>query len=252
MQGPGLAGQCHAASGSRAQDLWLASLSSSSSFTRWIVNEISPWLGKRILEVGCGIGTFTVELARGAEEVISLDKDSFYAEDAARRVAEYPHVKVICSDARDLNWLNNRKFDTVVLLDVLEHVENDVALIEVLASKMASKGHLIVKVPAMPSLYSPLDAAIGHCRRYDFDALQSVLRSADLEVVRIWSFNAIALFGWWWNGRVRKRSFPAQEHLKLFNFLLPIIHPVDKVARVFGGISIIAIARRKPRNDLGA
>lgn len=232
-----------------AQDIWLTRLARADAFTRWVLAEISPWLGKSVLEVGCGIGTYTSALADGRRLVVALDKDASYAERAAARVAHLPNTKVFCADAGRLDWLNGQTFDTVLLLDVLEHVEQDVALAQVLASQMATAGHMIVKVPAGPSLYSSLDEAIGHHRRYDFESLEGVLRSAGLEVVKMWSFNALGALGWWWNGRVLKRRVPPKTHVSLFNFFLPFIYAVDKFARSFGGISIVAIARC--RTDAG-
>jgi len=234
---------------SQAQDFWLSSLASAEAFTRWVVVEISPWLGKSVLEVGCGIGTYTSVLADDERLVVALDRDPSYVERAAARVTRFSNMKVFCADAGRLDWLNGQTFDTVLLLDVLEHVKQDTELVKLLSAQMTARGHLIVKVPAEPSLYSSLDEAIGHYRRYDFESLEGVLRSADLEVVKMWSFNALGVLGWWWNGRVLERKVPPKAHVSLFNYFLPFIYVVDKFARLLGGLSIIAIARR--RTDSG-
>jgi SAM-dependent methyltransferase len=228
------------------QEFWLQNLSKADAFTRWVLDEISPWLGQRVLEVGCGIGTYTAEMAVGSRKIVAMDMERAFVDEAARRLGQHPDVQLICGDATeaDLPTPDDAAFDTVILLDVLEHIEDDVALLTRLRARLGPGGQLILKVPAMPSLYSPMDEAIGHWRRYDKRGLTEVISRAGLEVVRIWSFNAAAVPGWWWNGRVLKRRSPPQEQVALYNRLVPVLRPLDRLARLFCGISLLAIARR--------
>jgi 2-polyprenyl-3-methyl-5-hydroxy-6-metoxy-1,4-benzoquinol methylase len=228
------------------QAFWLENLSQADAFTRWVLSEISPWLGQRVLEVGCGIGTYTAEMAAGSRQIVAMDMEPAFVAEAVRRLGQFPNVALICGDATaaDTPKSNDAAFDTVVLLDVLEHIEDDVALLARLRARLAPGGHLIVKVPAMPSLYSPMDEAIGHWRRYDKSGLSAVVAGAGLELVQIWSFNAAAVPGWWWNGRARKLRSPPKEQVALFNRLVPMLRPLDRFARLFCGISLFAVARR--------
>jgi SAM-dependent methyltransferase len=228
------------------QEFWLQNLSKADAFTRWVLSEISPWLGQRVLEVGCGIGTYTAEMAVGARKIVAMDMERAFVDEAVRRLGQHPNVRLICGDATEADALkpNDEAFDTVVLLDVLEHIEDDVALLAGLRARLAPGGHLVLKVPAMPSLYSPMDEAIGHWRRYDKKVLIEVISRAGLEVVRVWAFNAAAVPGWWWNGRVRKLRSPPQEQVALYNRLVPVLRPLDRLARLFCGASLLAVARR--------
>jgi 2-polyprenyl-3-methyl-5-hydroxy-6-metoxy-1,4-benzoquinol methylase len=228
------------------QAFWLQHLSQADAFTRWVLDEISPWLGQRILEVGCGIGTYTAELAVGARHITAMDMERAFVDEAVRRLRQHPNVQLICGDATvaDAAKQNGAAFDTVILLDVLEHIENDRALLTRLGARLEPGGHLILKVPAMSLLYSPMDEAIGHWRRYDKAGLTEVVSGAGLEVVRIWSFNAAAVPAWWWNGRVLKRRSPPQEQVALYNRLVPVLRPLDHLARLLCGISLFAVARR--------
>jgi SAM-dependent methyltransferase len=228
------------------QDFWLQNLSKADAFTRWVLGEISPWLGQRVLEVGCGIGTYTAEMAAGPRKIIAMDMERAFVEEAAKRLRQHPNVQLICGDATaaDIPRPDGEAFDTVVLLDVLEHIEDDVALLTRLGAKLGPGGHLILKVPAMPSLYCPMDEAIGHWRRYDKIGLTQVIPRAGLEAVRVWSFNAAAVPGWWWNGRVLKLRSPPGEQVALYNRLVPILRPLDRLARLICGASLIAVARR--------
>jgi SAM-dependent methyltransferase len=230
------------------QEFWLQSLSRADAFTRWVLDEISPWLGQRVLEVGCGIGTYTAEMAVGSRKVVAMDMERAFIDEAARRLGQHPNVQLICGDATEtqLPKTNDEPFDTVVLLDVLEHIEDDVALLARLRSRLRPGGHLVLKVPAMPSLYSPMDEAIGHWRRYGRRGLTQVISRAGLEVVRVWAFNTAAVPGWWWNGRVLKLRSPPQEQVALYNRLVPVLRPLDRLTRMFCGLSLLAVARRPP------
>ena len=168
------------------QSFWLQNLSKADAFTRWVLGEISPWLGQRVLEVGCGIGTYTEEMAVGSRKIVAMDMERTFVDAALRRLGHHPNVQLICGDATEADAAkpDDEAFDTVVLLDVLEHIEDDVALLARLRARLAPGGHLILKVPAMPSLYSPMDEAIGHWRRYDKRGLTEAITRAGLEVVR--------------------------------------------------------------------
>jgi SAM-dependent methyltransferase len=133
-------------------------------------------------------------------------------------------------------------FDTVVLMDVLEHIERDVSLLERLRSRLKPGGCIIIKVPAMPSLYCAMDQAIGHWRRYDRQNLSRTILFAGFQVVEIRPFNAFGVPGWWWNGMLKRRSPPADQ-IALFNRLTPIFRPLDKLARHFFASSLIGIGR---------
>jgi SAM-dependent methyltransferase len=229
-----------------AQGDWLQSLSGADAYTNWVISEISPWLSGRVLEVGCGIGTYTVEIAKSASEVVSFDLESRFVNQAAQRARHCQNVKVICGDATRFDFAksNNGGFDTIVMLDVLEHIGNDANLVERLVTRLVPGGYLILKVPAMSNLYSPMDATIGHLRRYDKTDIRNLIDRSGLEDLRVWSFNAFAVPAWWWNGRIlKRRSCPAQQ-VVAFNRLVPVLRPFDRLARLICGISLFAVGRR--------
>jgi 2-polyprenyl-3-methyl-5-hydroxy-6-metoxy-1,4-benzoquinol methylase len=246
--GLALAKECRVTTDTAVQASWLQNLSQAEAFTRWVLEEISPWLGQRILEVGCGIGTYTAELAMGARTITAIDMERAFVDEAVRRLGHHSNVRLMCGDATaaDMPKSDDEAFDTVILLDVLEHIEDDVALLARLGARLGPAGHLILKVPAMPSLYSPMDKAIGHWRRYDKAGLAKVIARAGLELVRIWSFNAAAVPAWWWNGRVLKRRSPPREQVALYNRLVPVLRRLDRLARLVCGASLLAVARRPP------
>jgi SAM-dependent methyltransferase len=226
-----------------AQDFWLETLGDAEAYTHWILDEIKPYLGRRILEVGCGTGTYTVPLGRAGHTITGVDLDPAYAEEAARRSSPLPTVTVRQGDATDPACDLGAAFDTVMLLDVLEHIEDDETLLARLRSRLEPDGRLVLKVPAIKALYSPMDKAIGHWRRYDRAGLRGVLTAAGFSVERVWSFNAFAVPGWWLNGRLLGRETPPGGQVALFNRLIPVLRPIDRVLRHLGGLSYFAVGR---------
>jgi 2-polyprenyl-3-methyl-5-hydroxy-6-metoxy-1,4-benzoquinol methylase len=226
------------------QDFWLQNLNDANAFSRWVVDEISAWVGESVLEIGCGIGTYTLELAKLGKSIVAIDIEVPFIEAAKHRLQEYPNVQFLQGDATTMDLATGHGgFDTVVLIDVLEHIEMDVSLLERFRLRLKPGGCIIIKVPAMPSLYCAMDQAIGHWRRYDRQNLSRTISSAGFQVIEVRPFNAFGVPGWWWNGRVLKRRSPPADQIALFNRLTPLFRPLDKLARHFFCSSLIGIGR---------
>jgi 2-polyprenyl-3-methyl-5-hydroxy-6-metoxy-1,4-benzoquinol methylase len=229
-----------------SQEFWLTNLREADAFTTWVVDEISPWLGKNVLEVGCGIGTYTGLLAKLSDRVTGLDCEERFVNEARRRLKEVSNVTILRGDvtSKDCLQLGRSGFDTVILLDVLEHIQYDFSLLIELYDYLAPGGQLILKVPGITSLMSSMDRAIGHWRRYSKTSLASVVRQAGFEVVDLRQFNAFAVPGWWLNGRVLRRRVPPAGQIAAFNRIVPLIRRVDRVAARLCGISLLCVGRR--------
>ena len=150
-----------------------------------IAREIAPPRGARILEVGCGTGHNLAMLSEfGTVEGHELD-------DAARAVATARFGSV--GDARlpELPGVAEQSYDLVAILDVLEHVEDDVAALESLARRLRPGGKLLVTVPQYPWLWSGHDVANHHFRRYTKATLRAAVASAGLRLDLLTSFNSL-------------------------------------------------------------
>jgi SAM-dependent methyltransferase len=226
-----------------AQAEWLERLEEAANFTRWVTDEIRPFLRGRALEIGCGTGTYTELLADRCEEVVAVDIDPAFAARTRARFKGQPRVRVIEGDARLLPELGS--FDTILMLDVLEHIADDVATLRSLRDRLSNDGRLVLKVPASPALYGTLDAAIGHHRRYSRRALAHAAAEAGLELIACRPFNLAAAPGWWLNGRVLKRTHPPHTQLRLYDRLVPLFRAVDRLTGPPLGTSWIAAARRR-------
>lgn len=228
------------ASLSYAQTHWLDSLAQADQFNAWVFAQIEPHLGDRVLEIGCGTGNFTVHLAQHCRHLTAVDLDADYVAIARSRLSQASHVEFLTGDATQMHW--GDRFDTVILLDVLEHIEQDAEFLHRLRSLLTPGGRLILKVPAGQRLYSSLDANVGHYRRYNKTSLTQILDAAQLTPKTLRYFNLAGIPGWWVNGSLLKRTVPSSGQVGLFNRLVPLFKTIEQYREPPRGLSLIAIA----------
>jgi len=226
-----------------AQTFWLENLKLANRYNGWIFSQILPFLGQEVLEIGCGNGNFTVLLAQQCLRVVAVDLDQEYVRAAKSRLAGKAGVTVLHADATQMQWRSS--FDTVVMLDVLEHIQDDVQMLRSLSHCLKPQGKLIVKVPALEWLYSPMDEAIGHYRRYNKNTLNKSFRKAGFSNSSMWYFNIAGIPGWWLNGKVLNRTQPPAEQVGLFNSLVPILSFTESIVKPPVGLSLFVVATKK-------
>ena len=231
--------------GGKAQRFWLDHLGAADNFNRWVFETFEPWLHGEILELGCGTGNFTTLMAERGLQVTGLDIEPSYVEQAARRIAPWPNAAVKVMDVTQLG--DGPLYDTVVLLDVLEHIEHDGRLLESIGTRLRPEGRVILKVPAIPSIYSQMDQAIGHFRRYDRATLVKRLQEAGFKPVKITPLNAAGILGWWLNGKVLGRTVPPAGQVGAFNRVVPLIGRIERALRLPFGLSLIAFSTKSGR-----
>lgn len=147
----------------------LALFAHATRWKRYWSRAVSPYLGARVLEVGAGIGTNTALLYSGNhKEWVCLEPDAKMVEvirerQRARRIPASCEIR--CGTLADIE--DHRRFDTILYIDVLEHIEGDQHEVVQAAGRLAVHGRLVVLAPSYQWLFSPFDAAVGHCRRYE-------------------------------------------------------------------------------------
>jgi 2-polyprenyl-3-methyl-5-hydroxy-6-metoxy-1,4-benzoquinol methylase len=215
-------------------------------YNDWIYRRIEPHLGQRILEVGCGLGNMT-QYFLGRDQLVSIDVLPASVDQVHGLYAAQPGFQALHSDICDerlVEELKPHRFDTVVCLNVLEHILDDTLAIQHMARLLEPGGKLILFVPAGSYLYGELDIALAHHRRYDRRSVLAVIQSAGLvpEVVRY--MNPAGIPGWFLASRVLKRHAPPRGLLHLFNFLTPLFMWADEKVEMPIGLSVLCIARR--------
>jgi 2-polyprenyl-3-methyl-5-hydroxy-6-metoxy-1,4-benzoquinol methylase len=214
-------------------------------YNHWIYERIAEALGHRILEVGSGMGNITQFLCASGAEILATDIVPGYRSQLQRLFSEMPNVSVDKFDltAKAPEGLVNRPFDTVVCLNVLEHIENDLFALEQMCDVLLPGGKLALLVPAHRILYGAFDRAVGHYRRYEKSELKRKLEQTGFIVRRMSFFNMGATLPWLINGRLLKRDYLPMGQASIANRLVPLL----KLESLIGppcGLSLIAIAQR--------
>lgn len=216
-------------------------------YNRWILKSFQSILGERVLEIGCGLGTFTELLLRHCRHVTALDIFPHYIETIEQRL-NIPPGKTL--DTRCLNILDFKNtatselgtFDTIVMLNVLEHIEDHVAALQILRHHLNPGGRVVLLVPALQALYSDYDRSIHHHRRYTKQSLQTALLESGLHPQKLQYFNFAGIFGWWFNFCLLKRTTMTSGSVGIFNKISPYLQKIEDWVPPPVGLSLIAIA----------
>lgn len=183
----------------------LATLAEARRFVDWILSEFRAHLGSRIVEVGAGLGTISIEIARTRPhtEVVALEPaNNVYAELVARS-ADVPNLVAHQQTSGELLAAGAAgAFDTALYVNVLEHIRDDVDELRTAYELLAPGGTLCLFVPAMPRLYGSLDFKSGHYRRYGREHLANVVDAAGFDVVDVHHFDVAGVAPYWFMYRL--------------------------------------------------
>lgn len=202
-------------------------MASAARYNAWQYDVIAPYLGRRVLEVGSGIGNISRHLVAAEHELIVLtDMDEWYREQLRAGYGSHPTVTVaslaLPDDEAPLVFAPQR-LDTVVALNVVEHIPDDVGALRTMGRLVGRGGRVVVLVPALEQLFGSLDEELQHQRRYSRRALRSAVEAAGLRVEALLWFNFAGTFGWWWNAKVRRAPRIPLKQLRLFDGLVPLL-----------------------------
>ena len=214
-------------------------------YNAWMWEKVAPYVGDRVLEVGAGTGNMTRYLS-AREQVVATDVDPKYVQMLGNTFANDPRVHACRFDLgvdATPDGLDGG-FDTVLCLNVLEHVEDDAAALRRIYGVLADQGRVVLVVPAMPSLYGEIDRAIGHYRRYDRADLAHKLESAGFVVEHTSTFNLIGALGWYINSRLLKRRTVPGLQARINDLLVPLLRFEGRLHSPVG-LSFLFVGRRR-------
>jgi glycosyltransferase involved in cell wall biosynthesis len=223
----------------------LAAVRNAGGFNRWMHAQLAPFIGKRILEAGCGIGNLT-ELMLDAERLVCVDIDPLYVELIGRRFGHLENFSVRPMDlarTEDFAGLASEGLDTIICLNVLEHIADDMAVLRNFHQALKPGGRAIILVPQHPWLYTGVDKTLGHCRRYTQEQLVQRMTEAGFEVVHTQGFNRMGVPGWYTAGNIFGDTHLKPAQMKMFNRLLWVAKLVEKMT-FLPALSVIAVGRK--------
>jgi glycosyltransferase involved in cell wall biosynthesis/protein-L-isoaspartate O-methyltransferase len=216
----------------------------SGNYADWIADLLRPHLGKSVLEVGAGHGSITERLATGDRRVIASDLSPRCVQRLRDRFGDRGDIEVVEGDAR--TGAAGRHIDSAVLVNVLEHVEDDVQALRDLYDALEPGGSIVVFAPGMPSLYGAFDERVGHFRRYTRSTLATALARAGFDVPSAEYVNAPGTLAWWLVVR-RLGASPTQGGLAAIydRAVVPIARRIESATPPRFGQSVLAVGRKR-------
>ena len=217
--------------------------SQANNYLNWITDLCRPHIRGRILEIGAGRGDFTgafatlghVTATELSEETLSTLKSRFHGNS---------NVEV---RSFDLFADHSEKFDTVILINVLEHIRDDQSALASIYGLLNPGGRVVLYVPAFWLLYSRFDNSIGHYRRYRLRELRWLAEQEGLRTVEGKYVNALGALGWLVICRVLGRDASEGASVGLMNkVVVPVMRKFERLIRTPFGISILYIGERNP------
>lgn len=197
--------------------LGLEAMTEAVRYRRFILEMIGPYCGRKILEVGSGLGDLAAELG-GYERLVVSDVDPYCLSALLERFEGTPGVEVRRFDV--LVDRLDRPVDTAIAVNVLEHIGDDRRALENLAGSVRPGGAIVLLVPGYPSLYGTYDRTVGHLRRYTPRSLLLVVEAAQLAVETLRPVNLLGGLGWWLAVRLGGCSTPRAPLVRLYDALV--------------------------------
>jgi len=217
-------------------------------YSAHIFNLFRDHIGKRVLEVGSGIGTMTRPLAEVADLVVGVEPNANCVNRLRDAMRGHPRfVLHACHlEECDRTELARQRFDTVVCVNVLEHIADDAGALRTFKDVLIPEGRVLIFVPAVQTAYGPLDAELGHYRRYSKPTLARAFRDAGLDLLTLRYTNPIGLIGWLYNARITKSTAHSPTQVKLFETLVaPWALPLERLIPPPIGLSLVAVGQKR-------
>jgi SAM-dependent methyltransferase len=236
-----------------SRDIYLAkdkdildAFASAPNFNRWMADTIRPYIGRNVLEIGAGMGNLTRQLLPGRKRYVATDIDHDHLDRLSNRLSHRPRLEIAELNAAvpEDHAPFRGQMDTVICLNVLEHIEDDLDALRNIRSMLEDGGRAVILVPCGQSIFNSLDEELGHFRRYSDDQLRERMTAAGFDVETVLHFNRASRPGWWLNGTILKRRTISRLQLRNFDRLVWLLRRVDAYLP-WQQTSIIGIGRRR-------
>jgi SAM-dependent methyltransferase len=212
----------------------------------WLFEEISPYMGQRVLEIGCGMGNFARYMI-DRELYIGIDTSITSIGYVREKFSDNENLSFMAADVTEDEFVELKRYEanTVFSLNVFEHVPDHKQAMRNVHRTLNDNGVFILVVPAHEWLYGTIDRAIGHYRRYSKDSLIPLLEEVGFTCVLAKYINVAGALGWFLNGRIFKKETPPSGQLRYFNLVVPALKGIERAFTMPFGISLIVVCSKK-------
>jgi SAM-dependent methyltransferase len=222
-----------------------------SNYRRWIMEVLTPFLGRNVVEVGAGNGDFCGLLlaARPASLTILEPSPNLYGrlKNFLPRIDSTGITEIHQSNFPDAVRAKKapNNLDTAVYINVLEHIEDDQTELKTAFCALSPGGRILIFVPALPSLMSPMDRDVGHFRRYTMRELKAKCSAAGFKIRLARYFDVLGIAPWWLKYRLLKsRTLGAGAVRTHDRWIVPISRAIENVVTPPLGKNIILVGEK--------
>lgn len=223
----------------------LDAVAEATNYYRWIIDSFADDLGKRIIEAGAGIGTVSELVLRSASptQMLLIEPAANNIPELRRRFEHDPRVQIYHGYLENVGATLST--DTVIAVNVLEHVERDAEFLRAAYAMLNPGGALLLLVPALPAIYGSLDKAFDHYRRYTRPGLEKLLLSSGFRIETLHYLNFIGVAAWFSAGRIFHRKTLGRSQVRFYDrWVIPWLRRIESVVHPPIGQSLLAVARR--------
>lgn len=220
----------------------LALFANATNWKRYWSSQVRPYFGERVFDVGAGLGANLRVLWHPGASWLCIEPDAELAKEAEETMAELgitDHCTVFHGTVAQLD--PKEMADTIIYIDVIEHIEDDHAELRLAMKHLRPGGHIIVLVPAYQWLFSPFDDAVGHFRRYTSRSLSKIVPK-ELKLKRLRHLDTVGLLASTANRFILRSSTPNPSQIAFWDrVLLPVSRVVDRLFAYRVGKSVLGI-----------
>jgi len=224
----------------------LEAMSFATNYHRWVIDEFKPYLGERTADMGAGTGNFADLLlaAHVTEQLVAFEPSANMYPVLEERLGRVDNVETVNGGLSGEYYGNKKSFDSILYVNVLEHIEDDGGELSNARMALKSGGYLLLFVPALSFLFSELDRLLGHYRRYGKRGLVDLVRSAGFEIIKAKYFDFAGIVPWYLTYVLFKRTISRNDVIYYDRLAVPIMRRIESMIPPPIGKNILLVGRK--------
>lgn len=222
----------------------LEAMSFAQNYHQWIIEEFKPYLGDRVAEVGAGTGNFTELLLENVGHITAFEPSENMYPTLSERFTSNKKIESVNSIFEAETAKSVGGFDSVIYVNVLEHIEGDRQELSIVRESLREGGRVLIFVPALSFLYSNFDKKLGHYRRYHKNDLISLVKDARFKVEEAKYFDIAGIIPWYIAFVLLKKTLTGGNVSLYDKTIVPIMKRVEKRIVPPIGKNLLLVARK--------
>ncbi len=223
----------------------LEAMSFARNYHQWIMDEFRPYLSDDVAEIGAGTGNFSEFIVdAGVKRLVALEPSANMYPLLQRRFEKGARVETANSSLKDYLQGYKSSFDSMLYVNVLEHIENDRQELFYAYEAIKRGGYLLIFVPALSWLYSDLDQKVGHYRRYYRDELAKRVEGAGFLIIKIKYFDIVGIIPWYISFVLLKKSITGGSVSLYDKLVVPMMRIIEKAITPPIGKNLLLIGKK--------